>query len=267
MTAKEKAITREGIARKVRELRQGRGLTQDDLSRKLGLSQGRYSVIERGQGSFSAEQLLEVLRLFNIPASAFYEGAKDVGGDLQNALARFGASHLLENSSLLPSERLEQVERLVLEVLINADAPRQITALAPVLLRNLDKVNLNGLWARHAQYGIERRLGWVLENLLEAVRRLLVEVGASREGATLRKAAGALDLFLSRAEVQGRRSNHGPDDGKDGDILGLKVTNPKTIREVWKSSSDLSRKWGIICPLQPEDFVDALVAADVIPHR
>ena len=52
------------IAKKVRTLREKRGLTQAELSKKLGMSQSRFSVVERGDGSFSAEQFVEILRGF-----------------------------------------------------------------------------------------------------------------------------------------------------------------------------------------------------------
>lgn len=269
MNQLKSAITREGIARKVRELRVGRGLSQAELSKRLGLSQGRYSVIERGGGSLSAEQLLEVLRFFNVPASEFYAASDDIGGEIQNALARLGAQHLYENKNLLPSERLQQVEGLILEVLVTADTPRQLTALAPVLLRNIDSLNLTGQWARCAQLGIERRLGWTLENTLEAVRRLLVVVGPGREGSSFRRLAAVLTLFLSRGEVRRAVPGAGPDTGVDAvnDVVGVKVLNPKTIRDLWKSASEISRRWLVISSLQPDDFVQALEDAHAVSHR
>lgn len=83
-------VNRSEIARKVRNLRAERHLTQAELSKVLGLSQGRYSEIERGKGSFTAEQFLELLRRFNVPASFFVTEKIDAGSSLQNALARLG---------------------------------------------------------------------------------------------------------------------------------------------------------------------------------
>jgi transcriptional regulator with XRE-family HTH domain len=54
------------ISTKVRDLHTGRRWTQAELAKPLGRSQARLSEVERGQGSFSAEQLLEILRLFNV---------------------------------------------------------------------------------------------------------------------------------------------------------------------------------------------------------
>jgi XRE family transcriptional regulator, fatty acid utilization regulator len=70
------------ISRKVRELRTGRRRTQAELAKRLGLSQARLSEIERGQGSFSAEQLLEIFQLFNVDPS-FFAGARPVSHEDQ----------------------------------------------------------------------------------------------------------------------------------------------------------------------------------------
>ena len=116
------------IAKKVRTLRLSRHLTQEELSQALGLSQGRYSEIERGLGSFNAEQFLEILRIFNVPASHFTLERARPSEELQNALARLGARHLNEDAGLLPSEQLEKVEDVIRETLLEAGASRQITA-------------------------------------------------------------------------------------------------------------------------------------------
>ena len=88
------------VAQKVRELRRGRRWTQAELSRRLHLSQGRLSEVERGAGSFTAEQFLAILKLFNVPVSHFYHAAPDQASELQNALARLGALHLQESADV-----------------------------------------------------------------------------------------------------------------------------------------------------------------------
>ena len=62
---------RSKIARKVKTLREEKRWTQAELSGRLGLSQSRLSEIERGQGSFTAEQFLTILKLFNVPVTHF----------------------------------------------------------------------------------------------------------------------------------------------------------------------------------------------------
>jgi DNA-binding XRE family transcriptional regulator len=78
------------ISRVVRDLRKERGWTQAELAGKLGLSQSRLSEVERGDGSFTAEQFLQILRLFNVAVDRFL-GETDRSLQLQNALARLVA--------------------------------------------------------------------------------------------------------------------------------------------------------------------------------
>src|SRR5262245_3590350 len=75
------------IAGRVRALRKDRRWTQAELAEHLHLSQNRLSEIERGGGSFTAEQFLAILKLFNIPVTHF-AAARRRDMELQNALAR-----------------------------------------------------------------------------------------------------------------------------------------------------------------------------------
>ena len=112
--AQQDAIRAE-IARKVRALRESRNMTQADLSKKLGMSQGRFSVIERGEGSFSAEQIVEILRVFNATLGDLVGATETAAAEaiLQNALARLGAAHLAEDARILPSTQLTEVEAVL----------------------------------------------------------------------------------------------------------------------------------------------------------
>lgn len=49
----------------VRSLRKLRGLTQQELAKRLGVSQARIATIERTVGAVSAKQLFEVLRVLD----------------------------------------------------------------------------------------------------------------------------------------------------------------------------------------------------------
>jgi len=46
------------------------------LAGQLGLEQSRLSEIERGDVSFTAEQFVAILKLFNVPPSHFASGAQ-----------------------------------------------------------------------------------------------------------------------------------------------------------------------------------------------
>jgi transcriptional regulator with XRE-family HTH domain len=53
-----------GVGRRIRELR-GFDMTQADLARRIGVSQGYLSTIEHGQGEMGAEVLLTISREFD----------------------------------------------------------------------------------------------------------------------------------------------------------------------------------------------------------
>lgn len=242
---------------KIRALRVDRHWTQAKLSKRLGMSQGRFSEIERGQGSFTAEQFLEILQLFNIPASHFAAGEHGSASGIQNALARLGATHLGERSDVLPSERLEEASDVVREALLGAGAPRYITSLAPVLVHNIDRINLNKLRSQFLEYGLERRLAWLIENTLVAVGHEL-QGGLSRKVAMrYRRAELILSAYLGKAPF--KQHQRRADEALD--ILDSEIDSEKTLKEVENSTSSISHRWGIATALQTDDFIEALKAS------
>ncbi len=261
--AKERLdVARQEIAAKVRELRKNRRWTQAELARRLELSQNRLSEIERGAGSFTAEQFLVILKLFNVPLAHFARGTEHRHDDamLQNALARLGAFHLQESDDVLPSERLEDATDVVREALVAA-TPRLLTALGPVLVRNADGLNLRKLDARLTDAGLERRLGWLVDNVLDALGRELEQAPPRPWAQLYRRAVVVLSTFLQPATSRQARSSHS--DLVTPDILDAQIRSKKTLEEVRASASPISQRWGIVTSLQPEDFSLALRAARV----
>jgi len=245
---------RRTIAAKVRELRQFRGWTQAELAKQLQLSQNRLSEIERGDGSFTAEQFLLLLKLFNVGVSQFVREPGDHGPGIQNALARLGALHLRESVQVLPSEHLEEVHDVVREALIDG-SPRIITALAPVLVRNAERLNLAKLHAELEHIGRARRLAWVIDNTLTALQHLSHGSTDAHEWSKLYRGAELrLRLFLEFADLP-------PGRHFALDILDATVRSKRTLEEVQRAASQPSQRWGIITSLQPEDFLQALKAA------
>jgi transcriptional regulator with XRE-family HTH domain len=245
---------RRSIAAKVRALRTERAATQRELAEQLGMTQGRLSEIERGDGSFTAEQLLVLLRVFNVPVSHFAPPARDTGATLQNALVRLGAAHLQAVADVTPSERLEEVGAVVREVLL-APSPRQVTALGPVLVLHVDPVMLRRLHAELAAIGLDHRLGWLLDNVLEAVRRLESLPRGRPLAKRCRRAEAVLDTFLEHARPLGAVA-------APADLLDLTIASAKTRAEAAQASSAISKRWGIVTDIQPDDFVEALRDAD-----
>lgn len=164
----------------MRALRTEHRWTQAELATKLGLSQARLSEIERGGGSFTAEQLLGVLRLFNVTIDEFTE-PRTVEDERQNALERLGAHHLREVSGGLPSARLGSVRPAVRETLLSPRDSRLVLALAPVPLANLDALTLDLLHDELAAVGFPARLPWLAENVHAAL--LLNRVAPGRVAA------------------------------------------------------------------------------------
>lgn len=244
---------RRDIGRTVRVLRQDRGWTQVMLAERLKLSQNRLSEIERGDGSFTAEQFLLILKLFNADVAAFGDESSDVELQIQNALARLGAAQLHESTSVLPSRALEDVHDVVREALLSA-APRLVTALAPVLVAQASRLNLARLRADIARLGLEHRLAWVIDNTLRALEL----VPHTRE--TLR-ARVVLELYEQLRPLATHAREPAPLDLLDGTIRSR-----RTLDEVMARASKPSRRWGIATSLQPEDFAQALEAARV-DHR
>ena len=250
--------SRIGIARQVRDLRTERRWTQAELARRLAVTQGRLSELERGNGSFSAEQFLLLLRLFNVGASHFETRPRDDASVIQNALARLGALHLQESADVLPSDRIADVATAVRETLAEA-SPRLITALAPVLVSNIDRINLKKLHAKLVEAGLGRRLGWLVENTLHAVRRELLQSPPRPRAQRLRRAEVVLGTFLEFI-----RPDAGPGslvEASIPDILDAEIRSLQTVENVKAASSTISQRWGIVTRLLPEDFARALGAA------
>lgn len=252
-----KIHSRKEIGLKLKALREARQFSQVDLAKRLEISQAGLSLIERGQASLNAEDFLQVLRIFNVPASHFYSDQNKGSTDsvLQNALARLGAAHFYENASL-PSENLEQANHVIREVLIDGRNPRHITALAPVIIAQIGQIHLSKLWAEFCTLGFERRLGWLLENTLEALK-LAPKPPDLTAARSYRQAETVLHQFL------GSIGTGAPINGDIPlpDVLGVIATSNKTLLSLEKQSSPLSAKWRILSPFQIQDFVDALKAS------
>jgi len=202
------------IAVRVRELRTSRGLTQAALAKQLGLSQNRLSEIERGAGSFSAEQFLRILRVFNVGTSEFVPRGRDRGLEVQNALARLGAAGLHESTDVLVSEELQQVHEVVREALLLGE-PRLVTAVAPVIVMHGARLNLSPLYAELEKLGRERRLAWVVDNTVHALESLAGEAKGGGWSKLRRRVEVPFQLFLELIVARCPGHVEGPPDVLD----------------------------------------------------
>jgi len=244
------------ILRRLRNLRVERRIPQAALASKIGLSQSRFSQVERGQGSFSAEQLVLLLKAFNVSLSDLISEKPNIEATLQNSLAKFGATHLQIDNDSLPSEKLKDAAATIREALVWAESPRQVAAIAPVLVENSDRINFNKLADELQSLGLENRLGWVIDNVRQAIKEELSHP-LPRE----------YQLRYRRAEVQLARSGIMPphfrpgEEDKPNDILDAEINSEKSVEQVSSERSTISRNWKIISRLQPEDFLEALRGA------
>jgi len=140
-------------------------------------------------------------------------------------------------------------------VLLTA-APRHLTALAPVLVQHIDRVSLRKLHADLVEAGLDRRLGWLVDNLREALHQGLRSPLPRPVAQRYRRAEVVLDTFLGFV---------GPAEAAPPDLLDTTIASRETRREVEEASSALSKCWGIVTDLQPTDFLEALRAAHARP--
>jgi transcriptional regulator with XRE-family HTH domain len=222
----------------------------------LHITQGRLSELERGKASFTAEQFLTILRIFNVPASEFVPPSGTAEAELQNAVARLGARHLLELDHSLPSERFREAHAAVREVLVDARSPRLIAGLAPVLVEHADTINLAKLALELNVVGLERRLFWLAENVHEAVRLAFRKQPQPARARQLRRARLVLSQFLQAPSPRHRK----PD---TIDLLDKSARSEDTIHELQAEASAISKRWNIATALQVSDFYDALEQSDV----
>jgi transcriptional regulator with XRE-family HTH domain len=66
------SIHLQGLARRIRALRERRGLTQEDFAARCGISVSFASLLERGERSPSYETLLQVASALGLPPSELF---------------------------------------------------------------------------------------------------------------------------------------------------------------------------------------------------
>jgi len=243
------------IGRRLRELREERRLSQAELARRLSVSQGRLSQIEGGKASLTAEQFLLVLRIFQVSVTTFAR-PPSVASELQSTLARLGAFQLQEDASVLPSERLERVTEAIRETLVEPESPRLLTALAPVIVHNIESINWRKLTHDLGALGLSRRLYWLVENVREAVR---TEAADPSVVAARRRLYSRVETVL--ADVSDLAERDEAVRGLPLDVLDRSIRTRRTRDEVSVTASPISQRWGIVTATRPDDFAEALRGA------
>lgn len=256
MRSNSTAAAKRQIGDHLRRLRVDRGWSQVTLAQRLRLSQSRLSGIEHGRQSLTAEQFLDALKLFNVPATDFVSQPRSSGSQLQNALERLGATHLRERPDLLPSDVVKEAGDVIREVLIAAESPRHLTALGPVIVRHADEINFDRLRTQLHELGLRRRLGWLVENTLAATLHELETPLPLQWRSLYRRAIVVLEDAVPFLGKSPRRSSTALPD-----ILDRTVRSSKTAEQLARDGSAISRQWNVVTAIQIADFVAALRAS------
>jgi hypothetical protein len=173
-------------------------------------------------------------------------------------LAARGATHLVEDPDLLPSEHLTLLDSLIRETLVAGENPRALTALAPVIIGKIGQINLTKLFVRFKEFNLENRYGWLIDNLLGAIALTLQDAPPRKLALALSKAANVLQNHRGRICAR----DVAPD-LLDEDHLGVPIASSKTKNEVLRNRSEISKAWNILTTIQVEDFAKAIKESHV----
>jgi transcriptional regulator with XRE-family HTH domain len=126
--ANRKTSLRSKIGAHVRKLRQENRWSKTRLANMLGISQNYLSLLERGRGSFTAEQFLIMLEHFNVSVDEFLPSKTPAKaeGQVHDAPAWKNESRRLE-SELLPADQPRQAADTTHEAMFSAESEWQIT--------------------------------------------------------------------------------------------------------------------------------------------
>lgn len=94
------------IGKRIKMYRMAKGLTQENLAEKIGLSRNYYSAAERGIYSLSIDKIVEIINILDCTAD-------DIFADVINKGYQVKSSLLSEKISKLPKEEQERIIAIV----------------------------------------------------------------------------------------------------------------------------------------------------------
>ena len=98
------------IGQRIKQAREAKRLTQEQLAEKVGLSASHISVIERGIKSPRLETLVEILNILKVDANSILSDVLSVSNEIVSSL-------LSDKLSVLPETQQRKILR-VLDTLI-----------------------------------------------------------------------------------------------------------------------------------------------------
>lgn len=245
-------VLRRRLGPTTRRLRLERGWTLAQLARHLDLSESRLSELERGAGSFAAEHLLTLFRLFHVGPEDFLGGdaALDpVVGSLVAALAKFGARHLAVDDTFVIRREHSRVVDAVQEVLLRHPSARLLTALPPVLVVSSGDRPLAAVQHAVVQAGVPGRWRWLLDHFVAA----LDAVGEGGSVTWRRDSARARTVVSHFLESLPRPAADAPFDLLDPDLRSA-----RSVKAAEAAASAIDRRWRVLSRLDTPDFVGPL---------
>jgi len=104
------------IGCRLRELRKGRGLTQAELARQIGIQQSDLSRMEKGEYRVSLDNLFKILGVFDLDLADFFSEQQETTEQERQPLSRGDMKILHLLRELSPGGRAEVQEFLEFKV-------------------------------------------------------------------------------------------------------------------------------------------------------
>jgi transcriptional regulator with XRE-family HTH domain len=116
------------IGSRLRELRKGRGLTQAELARQIGIQQSDLSRMEKGEYRVSLDNLFKILGVFDLDLADFFGDTSKPADAPQQPLSREDMKILHMLRELSPEGRSEVQEFLEFKLRKERQERRTLTA-------------------------------------------------------------------------------------------------------------------------------------------
>lgn len=94
------------IGKRIKMYRMAKGLTQETLAEKIGLSRNYYSAAERGIYSLNIDKIVEIINILDCTADEIFADVINKGYQVKSSL-------LSEKISKLPKEEQERILAIV----------------------------------------------------------------------------------------------------------------------------------------------------------
>jgi transcriptional regulator with XRE-family HTH domain len=104
------------LARKVKNIREKLGLSQEELAAKLGINRVSLSQIETGERKIGAEEIAKIARVFNVPTDVLL----DLNKDVEVFLEKGGKKKIKQEDALrisVPQKKVDKFREVLLYIL------------------------------------------------------------------------------------------------------------------------------------------------------